>query len=183
MKPHSDATSWALILSTVYSLVSIICLLQIDAIIRGTLYDYGLQFSYSWASPYLRLTQIAFAVGWINIVVASAVGLNKLRTKYADNELAAIEEARKTRARANNALEPEKASERGSKEHKEAQPSESTEEAPAMTPESKVQDKKEEPQQKNAPEQEQQQPEQAPEQETQQPETPEEIPSLADLFQ
>jgi len=159
-----------------------ICLFQIDNIIRGTLYNYELQFSYSWASPYLRLTQIGLAAGWINIIIAFAVQLNNRRIKHkAEQPVAAIEKAWETA----KAPETEKAPEGGPKEHKETELAKSPEEAPAMAPESGAQEKKEEPRQpEQAPEQEPQQPGQAPEQEPQQPETePEETPSLVGLFQ
>jgi outer membrane biosynthesis protein TonB len=148
-----------------------ICLFQIDGIVRNTLYNYGLQFSSHWANPYLSLTQIGFTAGWINIIIAFAVQLNNVRRKHkAEQSLEAIEKAREDA----KTSETEKAQEEGPKEPKETEPEKSPEEAPAVAPESEVQEKKEEPPQ----------PEQAPEQEPQQPETKkEDTPSLVDLFQ
>ena len=81
MKSSSDATSWAVVVMAATSLVLMICLSQIDNIVHGTLYSYGLQFSYDWANPYWRLTQIGFTVGWLNIIIAFAVQLNNIRMK------------------------------------------------------------------------------------------------------
>lgn len=186
MKSSNNVTSWAAILSAATSLVLMICLFGIDSIVRGTLYNYGLHFSYSWAGPYLRLTQIGFAAGWINIIIAFAIQLNIAgMRRTSEQPIAAPEKAWE----AAKAPETEKASEGGLEERKEAEPAKSPEEVPTMAPESEAQEKKEEPQQpEQAPEQEPQQPEQAPEQEPQQPEKkpetkPEETPSLIDLFQ
>jgi outer membrane biosynthesis protein TonB len=55
-----------------FSLVSMIGLLQIDKIIHGTLYSYGLEFSNTWARPYWQMTALIFVMGWFNIISALA---------------------------------------------------------------------------------------------------------------
>ncbi len=181
MKLHNDKISWALILSATSSLVLMICLLQIDSIVRNTLYSYGLRFSPRWASPYLTLTQIGFAAGWINIVIAFVVQIYNVRMKEETRQpLAAIEKARETA----EMPEPAKGSEEALKEHEETKTAKSPEEAPAMASESEAQEKREEPQEpEQAPEPKPQEQEQTPESQPQEPETkPEETPSLVDLF-
>jgi len=57
------------------SLITMICLWQIDRIVHGTLYEYGLTFNLQWATQYWTFARFAFAMGWINIVAAIAVQL------------------------------------------------------------------------------------------------------------
>lgn len=61
----------------------VICLL--DQIVHGTLYDYGLQFSYNWANPYwllLRIIQVLLAIGIITTIANQALTLRTyLKTK------------------------------------------------------------------------------------------------------
>jgi len=64
--------SLVLVLIAASSLVSMISVLKIDGIVHGTLYGYGLQFSYDWAMPYWTMTMIVFGMGWFNIIVAVA---------------------------------------------------------------------------------------------------------------
>jgi len=153
------------------SLVLMICLSQIDNIVHGTLYSYGLQFSYDWANPYWRLTQIGFTVGWLNIIIAFAVQLNNIRMKNkAEQPATANEKARETE----KPQKQRKPQRKALKEHKETKPTKPPEETPKTAPEPEAQEKREEPQQ----------PEKTPEEEPQLPETkPDEIPSLAGLFQ
>ena len=159
MKSPSDATSWVVVLTAATSLVLMICLYQIDNIVHGTLYSYGLQFSYNWAGPYWRLTQIGFTAGWLNIIIAFTVQLYNIKSKPKKAEQPTA------------ALEKEKKPEEGAKEQKETKPAKPAGEAPT-TPQPETQEKREEPQQ----------PEEASEQKTQQPETdPSEIPVLAGL--
>jgi outer membrane biosynthesis protein TonB len=148
-----------------------ICLYQIDSIVNGTLYSYGLQFSYNWAGPYWRLTQIGFTIGWLNIIIAFAVQLNNIRMKNkAEQPATAIEKAWETA----KTPETEKTPEESAKEHKETEPTKPPEETPKTAPEPEAQEKKEEPQQ----------PEKTPEKEPQPPENdPDEIPALSSLFQ
>ena len=42
-------------IATTFLVATIVLLFQIDEMIHGQLYDYGLQFSYQWAAPYWTL--------------------------------------------------------------------------------------------------------------------------------
>lgn len=53
-----------------FSLISMISLLQIDRMVNGGLYAYGLQFNYAWAEPYRLMTGLIFAMGWFNVIAA-----------------------------------------------------------------------------------------------------------------
>ena len=153
MKSQSSATSWAVVLMAATSVVLMICLYQIDNIVHGTLYDYGLQFSYSWAGPYWKLTQIGFTLGWLNIAVAFAVQLYNIRMKpKAEQPTTAIEKA----------WETWKIPEENAKEHKERKTARPPWEKPTTAPEPEVQEKKEE-----------QQPEETLEKEPWEPQLPE----------
>jgi chemotaxis protein histidine kinase CheA len=147
-----------------------IVLHQVDRIVLGTLYDHGLQFSYDWATPYWRLMQIGFVLGWINIAAAIIVQANKIRMKRkADQPVNAIEEAWKTA----RSPETKEGSKESAKEQEETEPAKPAEEKPTAAPQPEPQEKKEEPQA----------PEKTPEKEPQLPENePEEIPSLSGLF-
>jgi len=50
MKPMAAVAKWIPIVMVVFSLVSVYAFSQIDTIVHGTLYSYGLQFSYDWAT-------------------------------------------------------------------------------------------------------------------------------------
>jgi uncharacterized membrane protein len=60
------------LLMATFSLVSMIGLLQIDKMVHGTLYSFGLNFSYTWAQPYWQMTALIFVMGWFNIISALA---------------------------------------------------------------------------------------------------------------
>jgi hypothetical protein len=51
-----------------------IAILQMDSIVHQSLYSYGLQFSYDWATPYWTAMRAAFAMAG----VAAAVGISSL---------------------------------------------------------------------------------------------------------
>jgi uncharacterized membrane protein len=134
MKSSSDATSWAVVLMAATSVVLMVCLYQIDNIVHGTLYNYGLQFSYNWAGPYWKMTQLGFAVGWVNIIVAFVVQLNAVARERAN------EKAQKSEKEQKQGEPPRKSSESTERRS----PHEETSKAP---PEPQEQEKKEEPQQ------------------------------------
>lgn len=52
------------------SLFSLYAFSRIDAIVHQTLYSYGLQFSYDWATPYWTVGGVAVAMGWVTVVLA-----------------------------------------------------------------------------------------------------------------
>lgn len=68
------------------SLVVMVCLLQIDRIVEGDLYSYGLQFSSVWAGAYSSWIRLAFVLGWFNIVAATGVHLYSVTFKRKELE-------------------------------------------------------------------------------------------------
>jgi len=79
--------SWVVVLMAASSLVMMICLLQIDRIVDGDLYGYGLRFSSSWAGPYSSLVWVAFVLGWFNIVAAVGVHLYSITFRRKEVEM------------------------------------------------------------------------------------------------
>jgi hypothetical protein len=50
----------------------------LDQIVHGTLYDYGLQFSYNWANPYwflLRIIQVLLVIGIVTTIASLSLSL------------------------------------------------------------------------------------------------------------
>jgi len=64
-----------LILMAAVSLFAMISLNQINYIVHGDLYSFGLQFSYRWAIPYWLFSGIVFGLSWMNIAIAIIVTL------------------------------------------------------------------------------------------------------------
>lgn len=63
----------AMIIMTFASLLVIVMMNQIDQIIHGVLYQFGLQFSYQWVWPYWIFSAMIIGFSWL-IIVAS-IGL------------------------------------------------------------------------------------------------------------
>jgi len=63
------------ILGDVMLLVAVILLLQIDQLVNGTLYSYGLIFSSDWAQPYWLLLRVSLALIVVAILLISVVEL------------------------------------------------------------------------------------------------------------
>lgn len=160
MRSRSDATSWAVVLIAATSLILMITLYQIDLTIRSALNDYGLQFSPDWATPYWRLMQVGFVLGWINIATAFAVHAYNISMKRkAEQPIDAIENA----WRLARLPETEKDSQQEAEEQKEAESAKPADEKPINDHEPEAQENKEEPQQpKETPEQEPQLPQNIP---------------------
>jgi len=82
------------------SLVSMICLLQVDRIVDGELLSYSLQLSSSYVS-YSNMIRVAFVLGWFNIVAAIGVHLYSITFRRREVEqlvTEAEEEIRRRRA-------------------------------------------------------------------------------------
>ena len=82
------------------SLISMICLLQVDRIVDGQLFSYGLRLSSSWLVPYSNMIRIAFVLGWFNIIAAIGVHLYSITFRRREVEqlvTAAEEEIRRRR--------------------------------------------------------------------------------------
>ncbi len=61
--------------------ISAVLLLQLDNLINGTLYNYGLEFSVEWAQPYwllLRVSLVLIIVGFLIFLLLSAVEFSDL---------------------------------------------------------------------------------------------------------
>ena len=71
MKLTSTIIQWIPTVMAAFSLVSIYAFYQIDSIVHQTLYAYGLQFSYEWATPYWTIAGITLTMGWLIVVVAT----------------------------------------------------------------------------------------------------------------
>jgi membrane protein implicated in regulation of membrane protease activity len=56
-------------------LVTLAVLFVIDQIVNGTLYSYGLQFSYNWAIGYWNVLRLGFAVSWFVIITTITLHL------------------------------------------------------------------------------------------------------------
>ena len=56
-------------------LFAVILLLQIDQLVNGTLYSYGLVFSSDWAQPYWLLLRVSLALIVVAILLISVVEL------------------------------------------------------------------------------------------------------------
>ena len=56
-------------------IAAVVLLLEIDKLINGTLYEYGLNFSYDWATPYWMFFRVAVAIIVISVVIMSLVEL------------------------------------------------------------------------------------------------------------
>jgi uncharacterized membrane protein len=78
-----------LILMAAVSLFAMISLNQINYIVHGDLYSFGLQFSYRWAIPYWLFSGIVFGLCWVNIAIAIIFTLHifkKSRTQTSASE-------------------------------------------------------------------------------------------------
>ena len=63
------------VLGDVMLLVALVLLLEIDKIVNGTLYGYGLVFSYDWAQPYWLLFRGILVLIVVAIILISVVEL------------------------------------------------------------------------------------------------------------
>jgi hypothetical protein len=63
------------ILGDAVLIVAIVLLLQIDKLVNGTLYDYGLSFGNYWAEPYLLMFRVTLVLIVIAVVLISLVEL------------------------------------------------------------------------------------------------------------
>jgi hypothetical protein len=78
MESNTRVVSWAVIVMAACSLFSMIGTLRIDEIINHDLYQYGLQFSYAWATPYWITAGFVFAMGWLNLIMATLIHAHAL---------------------------------------------------------------------------------------------------------
>jgi hypothetical protein len=71
--------NWVLVVMAAASLMSMIAAFRLDMIINQDLYSYGLQFSHGWAFPYWDTIRTIFAMAWLNIIVAIAFQIYRIR--------------------------------------------------------------------------------------------------------
>jgi len=93
MKSTGTAVSWVVVLMAMTSLLSMVAMREIDRIVHNDLYRYGLQFSYTWATPYWTTTALVFAMGWFNIIAALSIQLYTVafRRKEVEQLVAEVE--------------------------------------------------------------------------------------------
>jgi hypothetical protein len=63
------------ILGDAMLVVAIALLLEIDKLVNGTLYGYGLVFSYDWAQPYWLMFRVSLALIIVAVILMSVVEL------------------------------------------------------------------------------------------------------------
>ncbi len=70
------------------SLISIVALLQLDAVVNQDLYSHGLQFSLEWATPYWIAIRTELAMLWLMMITAILLQIRALRSRgrYEDAE-------------------------------------------------------------------------------------------------
>lgn len=63
----------ALIALAAMSALIIVCLTQVDHIVHNNLYNFGLRFSYRWATPYWIYSAVIIGLAWFNITGSVAL--------------------------------------------------------------------------------------------------------------
>ena len=69
----NGTVSWVVVAMAFSSLVSMVALLQIDRIVEGGLLGYGAGLGSAAYVSYSQMVQVAFVLGWFNIVAAVGV--------------------------------------------------------------------------------------------------------------
>lgn len=69
-KINPSSTGAVLVTIAAASLFIMLSLNQINNIVHGELYNYGLEFTYRWAMPYWVLSGVIFGLCWVNISIA-----------------------------------------------------------------------------------------------------------------
>jgi uncharacterized membrane protein len=72
--------NWVLVIMAAASLISMIAAFNNNTIVSHDLYLYGLKFSYGWAIGYWDMIGIIFAMAWLNIIIAIAFQIYRIRT-------------------------------------------------------------------------------------------------------
>jgi hypothetical protein len=71
----SKARTALVVLGDAMLLATVVLLLEIDKLVNGTLYNYGLVFSYEWAQPYWLMFRLSLVLIIIAIVLVTVVEL------------------------------------------------------------------------------------------------------------
>ena len=71
----SKARVALVVLGDVMLVAAVMLLLEIDKLINGTLYSYGLVFSYDWVQPYWLMFRVCLILIVVTVVLISLVEL------------------------------------------------------------------------------------------------------------
>jgi hypothetical protein len=63
------------VLGDVMLVATVVLLLEIDKLVNGTLYGYGLVFSYDWAQPYWLMFRLSLVLIVVAVILISLVEL------------------------------------------------------------------------------------------------------------
>jgi hypothetical protein len=87
---NPSVISVVLIAMAAASLVIMLSLNQINYLVHGALYDFGLTFSYRWAMPYWVFSGILFGLSWANIFIAIIITVHVVRKSR--KQIAAVDQ-------------------------------------------------------------------------------------------
>ncbi len=73
-----------LVVMAAASLIIMIAAYRVDIIVNGDLYSYGLNFKYDWFIPFKNIIGLVYAMAWVNIVLALAFQVYRIRTNRKD---------------------------------------------------------------------------------------------------
>jgi hypothetical protein len=71
----SKARAALVVLGDAMLIGTVVLLLEIDKLVNGVLYDYGLVFSYDWAHPYWLMFRLSLVLIVIAVILITAVEL------------------------------------------------------------------------------------------------------------
>jgi hypothetical protein len=71
----SKARAALVVLGDTVLIGAVVLLLEIDKLINGTLYNYGLDFSYDWAQPYWLMFRVTLVLIVVAVILISVVEL------------------------------------------------------------------------------------------------------------
>lgn len=74
------------VLGDIMLIAALVLVLEIDQLVHGTLYNYGLVFSYDWAQTYWLLFRVTVALIIIAIIIISLVELPHPAFEETDEE-------------------------------------------------------------------------------------------------
>ena len=93
---NPSVISVVLVAMAAASLVIMLSLNQINYLVHGALYDFGLTFSYRWAMPYWVFSGILFGLSWANIFIAIIITVHVVRKSR--KQTAAVDQTYETAA-------------------------------------------------------------------------------------
>lgn len=108
MRTKVKINSWtvgsALIIISVTSVLTIFGLTQLDQIVHGDLYYFGLVFSYRWAAPFWLYSAAVIGLAWFNIAGSIAIIYHVFGK---NSQIPSLEEEQAKQSVAQEALQPE----------------------------------------------------------------------------